>query len=56
MNVLERIEKAKRSLERAEQEYKNGEKRLALGSLDFVEDRIIASRYLILAEIEDEEN
>ncbi|QJI52365.1 hypothetical protein [Psychrobacillus phage Perkons] len=51
MEVLERIEKAMASLERAKEEYLNGDKRLALGSLDYVDDRIKGAKYLIINEI-----
>lgn len=53
MNVIDRIEKAINSLERAKREYINGEKRLAKGSLDYAQSYTTASIYLALAELED---
>ena len=54
MDVLERLEKAKQSLERAISEYERGDKRLALGSIDYIEERAKAARYLLIAELQDE--
>ena len=54
MNVKDRIEKAKHSLELAREKYSKGEKRLALGDLDYVQEYLTASKYLLLAEIEEE--
>lgn len=55
MNVIDRIEKCMNSLERAKREYENGDKRLALGSLDWCQDRLTASKCLLIAEIEEED-
>lgn len=54
MNVIDQIEKCMNSLERAKKEYNNGDKRLALGSLDWCQDRLTASKCLLIAEIEEE--
>ena len=54
MNVLDRIEKAKHSLELAKEKYSKGEKRLTLGDLDYVQEYLTASKYLLLAEINEE--
>lgn len=51
MNVQNRIDKAILSLQRAKEEYNNNDKRLALGSLDWVQERLTAAKYLLLDEI-----
>lgn len=52
--MIDKIDKAIYSLERAKSEYENGDKRLALGSLDWCQDRLTASKCLLIAEIEEE--
>lgn len=52
--VTNKIEKAILSLELAEKQYKDGDKRLALGDLDYAYDYITASKCLLIAEIEEE--
>lgn len=49
-----KVQKIYDSLERFKKNYKDGNKRLALGDLDHAKDKIIASIYLLLAEIEEE--
>lgn len=54
--INEKIRKAMNSLKRAKIKYENGDKRLALGDLDWCQDRLTACKYLLIAEIEDEHN
>lgn len=55
MLTEEYIQKAIISCQRALVELKQGNKRLAVGSLDFVKDRSIAAINLLIAEIQEEE-
>jgi hypothetical protein len=49
------IEKAITSCQRALEELERGNKRKAVGSMDFVKDRAIAAINILISEIEDEE-
>jgi hypothetical protein len=51
----EYIEKIMISCQRALDELEQGEKRKAVGSLDFVKDRTIAAIAILINEIKDEE-
>lgn len=51
-----KIRKAMDSLERALHNIKNGNKRLAIGDLDFVKENSQEAIWILLAEIEEEEN
>ena len=55
MEVLEQLDKLIKSAERFREDYLKGEKRLACGHMDYVQDRSTKILYLTLAEIEDEE-
>jgi hypothetical protein len=55
MVVKDRIEKAIESCKRALDDLENGNKRLALGDLDFVQDRITAAKMLLISQIKGEE-
>ena len=54
MSVVERIDKAIYSLKRAKMEYLENNKRLSLGSLDYAQDRVTASKWLLIAQIEED--
>ena len=54
--VEEKIRKSITSCQRALLEYQNGNKKMALGSLDYVQDRITAAKWLLISKIEEEEN
>lgn len=53
MTVEDRIDKAIKSLERAKEEYRNNKSRLALGSLDWTQERLTAAKYILINEIKD---
>lgn len=53
--VNEQIDKLLSSLERFQGNLENGNKRAAIGDMDFVRDRAISIVYLLLAEIEEED-
>lgn len=56
MNINERIDKAIYSLERAKNEYNNGEKRISVASLDHAYNKIDSCRWIIKAQIEEDQN
>jgi len=53
--ATEKIQRAKEYLEQAEQCIKDGNKRLAVGSLDHVKDDVFGAIYLLIAEVIEEE-
>jgi hypothetical protein len=55
MLAKEYIEKAITSCQRALEELEQGNKRKAVGSMDFVKDRAIAAINILIATIEEEE-
>jgi hypothetical protein len=55
MLASEYIEKAISSCQRALEELEQGNKRKAVGSLDFTKDRAIAAINILINEIKDEE-
>lgn len=52
--ALEKIEGAMESLQRAKDDYKNGNKLAAKGDLDFAIDKSREAIFIMLAEIEEE--
>lgn len=48
--VEEKIRKSIASCQRALLEYQNGNKKMALGSLDYVQDRITAAKWLLISQ------
>jgi len=54
MTVNEQFEKLLNSLERFQNNLENGNKRVAIGDMDFIQDRATSIIYLLLAEIEEE--
>ena len=55
MDILEQLDKLIKSAEMFREDYIKGEKRLACGHMDYVQDRSTKILYLTLAEIEDED-
>jgi hypothetical protein len=55
MLAQEYIEKAITSCQRALEELQQGQKRKAVGSMDFCKDRAIAAISILISEIQDEE-
>lgn len=51
-----KLHKAKESLNRAIKEYEGGMKRESIGSINYVKNNCVEALYLILAEIEQEQN
>lgn len=52
--VEEQLNKLLCSVERFKEDLNAGNKRAAIGDMDFVEDRAISLKYLLLAQIEEE--
>lgn len=55
LTISRQLDKLLYSIERFKEDYENGNKRAAVGDLDYVRDRCTSLIYLILAEIEEEE-
>lgn len=56
MTVEEQFEKLLYSLEKFQSNLEIGQKRVAIGDMDFVRDRAISIIYLLLAEIEEDDS
>lgn len=56
MTVDEQFKKLLYSIGKFKEDYANGNKRAALGDMDYIRDHAIAITYLLLAEIEEENN
>jgi hypothetical protein len=54
--AVKKIHKAMDSLNKALASIEKGDKRIAVGDLDFVKENAQEAIYILLAEIEDEEN
>jgi len=53
--TAEKLQKARKYLDLAEQHLADGNKRMAIGSLDHVKDHVRGAIYITIAEIEHEE-
>lgn len=54
MLAEQKIKKAIESCQRALENLHNGNKRIALGDLDYVTDKITAAKWILINEIDDE--